>query len=456
LNSLFKAKFDWGVFFVAAIIIRILFFDMSWFSYMGILIALHQFLLLFYSIGYVIPVRYLAGSLMCLQMLVGPAFAYNGLDVYQRDYSKMQIPEFDYFSYAVPAMIFFIFGLHATAGNLKGEFISQEKIQKYVRQNDTLPYIFVGLGFLSSIVAPFFGSGLGFVFVLLGGFKFIGAFLIILGNKHLKPFFLVLIYGSILLSSLKGAMFHDLLIWLIFLGAAFAIKYKPSINLKAIFVTGFILLALVIQQLKGDYRQATWKEGEAGNLETFSQTYDESKDKGKFSLESIGKSNIRINQGYIVTNIMQNVPARVPFENGAEMMEIIKAAVLPRILAPNKLRAGDRAIFMKYSAIPLMPGTSMALSSLGDAYINFGIIGGIIFMFFYGLLFSEVLNAFYKNSFEYPILILFTPLVFYYPIRPDCELQTILGHLVKSSFLIFVMIQVWKIKFRVNRVGVPG
>jgi len=103
-----------------------------------------------------------------------------------------------------------------------------------------------------------------------------------------------------------------------------------------------------------------------------------------------------------------------------------------------------------------MPGTSMALSSLGDAYINFGIIGGIIFMFFYGLLFSEVLNAFYKNSFEYPILILFTPLVFYYPIRPDCELQTILGHLVKSSFLIFVMIQVWKIKFRVNRVEVAG
>jgi len=106
--------------------------------------------------------------------------------------------------------------------------------------------------------------------------------------------------------------------------------------------------------------------------------------------------------------------------------------------------------------MPLLKGTSMGLSSMGDAYINFGEIGGAIFMFFYGLLFSEVLNAFYKNSYTYPVLILFTPLVFYYPIRPDCELQTILGHLVKSCFLIFVMIQVWKIKFLARRPGMAA
>lgn len=448
---------DWAVYWVVAIFIRILFFHMSWFSYLAILIALHQFFLLFYSIGYVIPVRYLAGSLMCLQMLVGPVFAYNGLDDYQRGYSKMQIPEFDYLSYAIPAVICFIAGLHATAGNLKGEFVDQEKIRKFVQQNDTLPYIFVGLGFVSSFAAPFFGAELGFVFVLLGCFKFIGAFLIILGNRHLKPAFLVLVYGAIIASSLHNAMFHDLIIWIIFLGTVFAIKYRPSINLKAIVVTGFILLTMVIQQLKGDYRKATWQGGEKGGLETLSDTYEENKEEGRlFSAASLGKSNIRINQGYIITNIMQNVPAKVPYENGAEMLEIVKAAVLPRILAPDKLRAGDRAIFMKYSAIPLMPGTSMGLSSLGDAYINFGTFGGAIFMFFYGLLFSEVLNAFYKNSFEYPVLILFTPLVFYYPIRPDCELQTILGHLVKSSFVVFVMIQAWKVKFRLRGVEVAG
>jgi hypothetical protein len=435
-----------------AIIIRVLFFDISWFSYVAILISLYQFLLLFYSIGYVIPVRYIAGAMMCLQMLVGPMFAYNGLDEYQRGYLKMQIPEFDYFSYAIPAVICFIIGLHVTAGNLKGEFVNEEKIKNFVQQNNTLPYYFIGIGFVSSVVSSFFASELAFVFILLGSFKYIGAFLIILGNRQLKPFFLVLVYGSIILSSLKGAMFHDLMTWLIFLGTVFAIKYKPNIRSKAIFVISFILLALIIQQLKGGYREAIWKEGDQGGIEAFSNTYEESQEKNTlFSTASIGRSNIRINQGYIITNIMQTVPNKVPYENGDEMMKIIESAILPRILAPDKLRAGDQEIFRKYSGMPLLKGTSMGLSSVGDAYINFGEIGGAIFMFFYGLLFSEVLNVFYKNSFNYPILILFTPLVFYYPIRPDCELQTILGHLVKSCFLIFVIMQLWKFKFKIDR-----
>lgn len=432
---------------IAAIAIRVVFFHISWLSYIALLITLHQFFLLFYSIGYVIPIRYLAGSLMCLQMLLGPTLAYNGLDQYQRPESQMQIPEWEYLAYAIPAMLCFITGLHITAGNLKGEFIKLDKIRKYIQDDYTLAYTFIGIGFGASVVSSFFSSELAFVFVLLGAFKFIGAFFLILGDRHIKPLYLVLVFGSIILSSLRGAMFHDLLIWMIFLGMVLAIKYKPSITLKAAFVFGFFLLALVIQQLKGDYRQATWREGEQGGIDAFQNAYEESQSQGRFSLSSIAKSNIRINQGFIVTNIMKNVPAKVPYEDGAEMMRIVRSAILPRILAPDKLKAGDRTIFMKYSGLYLLPGTSMALSSLGDAYVNFGTFGGAIFMFFYGLLFSEILNVFYKNSFEYPILLLFTPLVFYYPIRPDCELQTIMGHLVKSCFLLFVIVQVWKIKF---------
>ncbi|RYE48140.1 MAG: hypothetical protein EOP48_21285 [Sphingobacteriales bacterium] len=144
---------------------------------------------------------------------------------------------------------------------------------------------------------------------------------------------------------------------------------------------------------------------------------------------------------------MRHIPAREPFANGEELYKIVEAAILPRILAPNKLNAGDRMIFMKYSGMRLAPGTSMGLSSLGDAYINFGVAGGIIMMFCLGLLFSIVLNGFYKNSKTYPVLLLFTTMVFYYPIRPDCELQTSLGHLVKSVFLLFVIFQIWKHNF---------
>jgi hypothetical protein len=374
-------------------------------------------------------------------MLLGPTFAYNGLDQYQFIDYKMKISEGDYFAYAIPAVLMFILGLHVTAGKLKGEIINELEIRKFIDNSGQLPYIFIGIGFLAGYISGSFGSELAFVFVLLGGFKYIGLFMLLLGSKQVKLWVMILVFGSIIASSLSGAMFHDLLTWLIMLGAVLAIKFKPNITLKATATTGFIFLAVIIQQLKGEYRQTL--KSESGNFDTFENVY-KANSNSIFDFESLASSNTRINQGFILTNIMKTVPEQVPFENGKELMKILEAAFLPRIIAPNKLNAGDRTIFMKYSHIPIRPGTSMALGAMGDGYVNFGIIGGCIFMFFLGLGFSEVLNRFYKFSKAFPFLLLFTPLVFYYPIRPDCELQTSLGHLVKSCFLIYMMLLFWK------------
>jgi hypothetical protein len=412
----------------------------------AIAITLQQFLLLFYSIGTVIPVRYLAGSFMCLQMLLGPAIAYNGADAFQMVQYKMNIPEMEYFLYSLPAVILFIAGLHLTAGKLKGEILNEKEISRFVDNSGKVAYILVGVGFAASFVPGFFSADLDFVFYLLSNFKFIGAFMLILGKVKIKYWVLILVFGSIFISTLQNAMFHDLLTWLIMLSAVLAIKYKPGIVLKACAAIGFILMAVIIQQVKEDYRESAYmgRDGGAG-IESFQKAVKKQEKEGfLFSSESLAKSNIRINQGYIVTNIMTTVPDKVPFENGKELMQILESAFLPRILAPNKLNAGDRNIFMKYSGLNLQPGTSMALSSIGDAYINFGIFGGCIFMFFLGLLFSEVLNGFHRASRFYPFVLLFTPLVFYYPIRPDCELQTLLGHLVKSCFLIYMLMLFWK------------
>ena len=438
---------------VVVVIIRLLFPGISWLSYCAVIIALHQFGLLFNSLGSIVPVRYFMGSFMCLQMYIGPVFAYNGLDIYQYGFYKMQIPETAYFTYALPAVAFFIAGLHITAGKLNGERINKEAIAIFVQQNKMLPYYFIGIGFVGSILADFFSSSLGFVFYLLGNFKYIGLFMIIIGHKQLKPLPLTVVLASIISSSLGDAMFADLMTWILFIAAVYAIKLKPSVELKAAATFGFILLAVVIQQLKGEYRAATWKGGQQGSLQVFSNVYAVNKKSNSiFSFESLAPSNIRINQGYIVTNIMNTVPAKVPYAMGDELLQILEAAFLPRILAPNKLNAGDRQLFIKYSGIQIRAGTSMGLGSIGDAYINYGIIGGCVFMFLLGLLYSGILKIFYTQSKNYPILILFTALVFYYPIRPDCELQTILGHLFKSCFLIFCLIYFLKKTFLVKQV----
>jgi hypothetical protein len=363
----------------------------------------------------------------------------------------MQVPAEMYFSYAIPAVLCFIVGLHISCRKLEGEFLDEDRIRKYISENKNLPFVLIVIGFLSSFVSGLFSSDLAFVFYLLAGMKFIGVFMIIIGSRKLKLVPLIIVYSSVIASSLNDAMFHDLMIWLIFLGVIFAIKYKPPVYIKAILATAFIIFAILVQGLKKDYRAATWEEGQSTGLETLSNVYEENQTQGGLlNYKSLEQDIVRINQGYIVSNIMKTVPAVVPYSNGDELMQILTAAILPRIIAPNKLTAGNQEIFKKYSGIPLRKGTSMGLSSVGDAYINYGVFGGCIFMFFLGFLYSESLKGFYKFSKIFPVLLLFIPLVFYYPIRPDCEFQTILGHFVKSIFLIFVIFFIWKKQFRIR------
>jgi len=192
-STLFNVKFNWGVYLLSLIFIKILWPDISWWSLAALAISIHQFMLLFFSIGAVIPIRYIAGTFMCLQMLIGPTFAYNGLDQYQFVDYVMRIPEADYFAYAIPAVLMFIFGLHITAGKLRGEIINEVEIRKFVDNSGQLPYIFIGIGFLAGYVSGSFGSELAFVFVLLGGFKYIGLFMLLLGSKQLKLWIMVVV-----------------------------------------------------------------------------------------------------------------------------------------------------------------------------------------------------------------------------------------------------------------------
>lgn len=440
--TLFDVKVNWLVYALAMVGVVMAIPGLSVWGFLAMAIAVHQAFLVFYSFNYVIPVRYLAGALAALQYLVGPTFAYSGLDEQMYFKYRMQVPEETYFMYAVPAVILFILGLHF-AQKPSGEIPDQEKINKFVDGNPQLPYIFIGIGFLSSVVSGFFGSELANVFYILGGFKFIGLFMLLISRQRLKVLPLVVVVGAIVTSSLRTAMFHDLVTWAVFVLAVLALRYRPPVIIKAVFAVGMVILVIIIQQMKSVYRaNITYGQGSIEDFEESFRTINQGG--GFFDASNIAENNVRINQGFIVTNAMKWVPEKEPFAGGAELYKILEAAFLPRIIAPNKLKAGDNEFVYQYTGIRLRQGTSMSISALGDGYVNFGTFGGCIFMFLFGLCFNIVLNGFQRFSKYFPVILLFTPLVFYYPIRPDTALQTGLGHLVKASFLLWMMIIFWR------------
>jgi hypothetical protein len=94
----------------------------------------------------------------------------------------------------------------------------------------------------------------------------------------------------------------------------------------------------------------------------------------------------------------------------------------------------------------------MGLGILADAWIAFGLVGGWIVLFIYGLIINGSLKLFQKMLTKFPILYFFLPVIYIYPIRPDCETQTAFGHLVKTFVFLIIMAYLFmpKIKIRTS------
>ena len=440
--------------FFIVLVIKNVFPLYSLIGLIALFVFFQQAISLYFNLGNQIPYRGIFGTMLSLQMLFGPSLIYNGLEDYQPLAFRMRVSETDYFYYVLPAVLFFLIGINIKGRNL-GEVInvSQPEFSIINKESSAVPFVLIIIGFSCSIIQPYAPATLTFVFYLLSSLKYIGLFVLILEKKEIKLSLLILIYGSVISSSLAIAMFHDLLTWLIMLGAVLCIRYQFSNKTKLISATCFIILAILIQSVKGTYRDNIYLEGEAAGIESIGAAAEEVQLQtgGFFTIENLGPQVTRINQGWIVASIMNNVPSKEPFANGETLKLYLEAAFLPRFIAPDKLNAGSQEIFNKYSGHTILPGTSMALSSVGDGYINFGVVGGWIFMFFYGLLFNLVLIKIGKYSKDYPAVILFTTMIVIYPIRPDAELQTILGHLVKASFVVFIIFKFFGSHFKVEQ-----
>jgi hypothetical protein len=415
---------------------------------LAFLLFFHQLFTLFYSIGKIMPVRALIGTLFTFQLLVGPIIAYNGGDDYVIEAYKMKVDEATYYSILLPATFFFILGLNIFSTKSQGETLNIDSIKELRKAHPYLPHYLIAIGIGANLLEPMVSSDLKFVLYIIGLLRYIGVFISIIGDKKLNIWMIVVVYGGLLVMSGTSGMFHDLLTWSIFLGSILLIKYKINNLLKLTILISFFVVAVFIQFVKQDYRESLYNGADAG-IESVSDVFSETtKENGSmFKKENLFKNSVRINQGYIVSSVINNVPANVPYSEGEAMKQVLLSALVPRFLYPDKLNAGDQKIFIYFSGMQLSEGTSMGLSSIGDGYANFGKVGSWLFMFLYGLLFNGGLHLLHKRSRITPVILLFSPIIYIYPIRPDCELQTILGHFFKATFVLLVIFSLYKRKF---------
>jgi hypothetical protein len=243
-------------------------------------------------------------------------------------------------------------------------------------------------------------------------------------------------------------MYHDAIMWVLFFALFVVYTIKPSMRIKFFGVLTLVTLVLFIQAIKKTYRDQVWENGKTASLETISDVGS-----SKANSESIiGEDNLlstlnRGNQAWIFASTVERMDRFKDFQGLNNVNKYMESALLPRFLAPNKLKSGDKEIFNQFSGHTINESTSMGLGIFADGYIAYGAWGVYIFGFVLGLIFSLTFKLVERWTKISPFYVLLLLPMLNYAVRPDCELQTTINHLAKSIVLFGALVYFTKDRF---------
>ncbi len=382
--------------------------------------------------------------LYALNYLFSPAITYQ-FDQTLLTY-PMKIEAFDYFLIAIPGFLCFYAGMFAFKTRIFTP--KMEKVKRDAENNKSLLINFVIIGLFLRLFGSVFGGELTFFVYLGSSIRFVGAFALIACDSRKYSIWIAAVLILELYFAFIGAMFHDAIMWILFFALYSVYTFKPSISIRLFGLIVFVVFVLFIQGLKGVYRDRIKEAGTSDLgmvLETSSEVSD---DIG--SVDNLSGSLSRSNQAWIFASTKERMDRIGDFQ-GLHILGIYaEAAFLPRIFAPDKIKSGDKEIFNSYSGHQINENTSMGLGVFSDGYIAYGYWGVIFFTFGLGLLFNftfRIVESWAKLSEFYVLMVL--PLL-NYAIRPDCELQTTINHLVKGLLVFGILVTLTKYNFVIN------
>lgn len=395
------------------------------------------------DLGDNVPLKHLMMLIAILQWLIGPIMAFYYYP--NSEFYYMIVDENTYMSYVLPAIIAFMIGLLLFGS--KDEERVKNAFNKLVANSSKLStqgYILVAIGIVATLVRGSVPGGLKYLFVLLSYLRMIGAFYIYVSGTRLRWLMIGVVFSFEVLQAFGEAMFHDMLLWAgyLFLLYAFISKISLSKRLVLIGVLGYSVF--LIQSIKADYREVVWENRQMEQAAKLSTALDIAG--GVEGSQIIGDESAmqsfvdRINQGWIIARIIYMVPGYEPFAGGETVSNALEAALVPRILNPKKAKSGGKENFTRFTGIIVDEGTSMDLSTVGEAYANYGLIGGIIMMFVLGIFYSGMFRWITFYSMKYPELVLWLPFVFFYTVKAENDLATALNQMIKSLLVMVIII----------------
>jgi len=416
-------------------------------SIYGIGIFTYFLLKLYTGIGKLIDIRDIMIVLAYLQWIIGPILTYkfNNEDVI----FFMEVEEATYMSYVLPATLALTIGLYLPIFRYKLDYKKTlEKISIFLAKNPQVDIALVIAGIVSYYASFVVPASLYFVFYLLACLRFVGVFFLLIGKRKFRWWIIIGVLIMQFSTAVEFGMFHDLVLWFSFtyIIIAYRIQIKPIV--KVISACILILFVSIVQTVKTQFRAVAWQDR---SISVYFEIVQENID-NEFIYSEFNRNSFirRINQGWIISKIINYMPTVEPFSNGESIYLGLKESLLPRFLYDKVVFTGQSPYFTKYTGYKLARGTSMDLSVVGEAYANFGPENGTIFMFIFGLFFNLVLYLMLKISNNYPTVILWMPFIFLEVVKAENNFATSFNYFIKAIFFLTFFYTVLIYVFGIN------
>jgi hypothetical protein len=353
-------------------------------------------------------------------------------------------PENDYLIFSFLASQAFLIGYYMVLNvnsNIWRDFVKKKiyeidsKLLVWIIAVSFLGNIFILLNIKSLFQIVYFFNKLLFC-------SFVG---LIFSSKRINYIYLFISLSILIFTSLRSGMTGELIYFSLYAMLLYLLKtnsdnIQSKFKVYSILFLSFIILIL-LQNSKVSYRNEVWLGNQEASIQTFSNVLNKEINNYDFwNLKSYSGLIYRLNQGYLVSATMVKVPTQVPFVNGETIFSALKDSLIPRVIDPEKEEAGGRKKMLLFTNLILVGSTSMNIGLLGEAYVNFGRVGAIIFIFIFGLFFAYFEMTFLYYGKKNIMLIVMFPIFFSSLIGSGGDFLMLFNTIVKGTlFVLFVL-----------------
>lgn len=388
------------------------------------------------------PIGLIALSFAGIQWLVSPILTYHA----DNNFFTMSVDETTYLTYTIIGYGALWCGVMLIRCR-NTDNITLGQAQAYCKRMRQQSLILIAVGGIAMLL-PVHASGLLFIRELCSCLFFIGVIM----RMYACPKKAILIGGAglsyLLILSIVIGMFHSLMVWALFIVISIFFLRCYGIKKRLAIMVVLFFCVTTLQTIKGVYRSYTWERSYQGNkvalfIDLYYNALLGNLDNGE-NKNNDDDINSRFNQGWIISRIYTQIPQYTEYQSGRTVWEAIQATLIPRLFSSNKKDSGKASLrdFEEFTGYHLAKGTSMGLSVWGEAYGNFGLFGGAVFMFVWGMLISGLLRWINLLTRKYGYWIFFTPLIAFNLIKAEINILSVMNWTVKAMVFAFVIIYI--------------